>query len=83
MHLGRRVSKMPMSVQSINFFASFVLQAMIKSKWRTTFLIAPTVLHVWLISFLGLSAQAVVFLRLRPVSRTALIFAPFGSAVDL
>jgi len=52
-------------VQSINFFALFVLQAMIKSKWRTTFLIAPTVLHVWLISFLGLSAQALVFLRLR------------------
>jgi len=63
--LRRRVSGMPMSVQSINLFALFDLRAMIKSKWRTTFLIAPTVLHVWLMRFLGLSAQAVVFLRLR------------------
>src|ERR1700730_7567990 len=42
---------------------------MIKSKWRTTFLIAPTVLHVWLMSFLGLAAQAIVFLRLRRLGK--------------
>jgi hypothetical protein len=42
---------------------------MIKSKWRTTFLVAPTVLHVWLMCFLGLAAQAIVFLRLRRLGK--------------
>jgi hypothetical protein len=42
----------------------FVLRSdMIKWNGRTIFLIAPTVLHVWFVRFLGLSAQAVVFLR--------------------
>ena len=42
----------------------FVLRSdMIKWNGRTSFLIAPTVLHVWFVRFLGLSAQAVVFLR--------------------
>jgi hypothetical protein len=36
---------------------------MIKWNGRTIFLIAPTVLHVWFVRFLGLSVQAVVFLR--------------------
>jgi len=35
------------------------------SVFTSSALIAPTVLHAWLMRFLGLSAQAVVFLRLR------------------
>jgi len=54
---------------SINLFALFDLREMIKSKWRTTFLIAATVLRVWLMRFLGLSAQAIVFLRLRRLGK--------------
>ena len=59
--LGR--SGLEITVQCRAVFALLELRAMMKSNGRTSFLIAPTVLHVWFVRFLGLSAQAVVFLR--------------------
>jgi len=57
----------------------FVLRAMIKSKWRTTLLIARIVLHVWLMRFLGLAA---FFLRLQRAIRDRK-FRPFCALVHV
>jgi hypothetical protein len=67
--LGR--SGLEITVQCRAVFALLELPAMMKSNGRTSFLIAPTVLDVSFMRFLGLSAQAIVLLRLRRLGKRA------------
>jgi len=62
-------------IAALVFFALFDLRAWSNQSGIHLF-IAPTVLLVWLMGFLGLSAQAVIFLRLRCLAISAILTCP-------